>query len=747
MKEIKMINENKKIELLAPAGSMEALIAAVNNGADAVYLGGIAFSARSYANNFDRNSLVEAISFCHEKGVNVYVAMNILVFEHEMDKALEEVDFYYNNQVDALIVQDLGLFSLIRKLYPDFEVHCSTQMHIHNLNGVKFMKEKGASRVILARETPIEIIQECASTGVDIEVFSYGALCMSYSGQCMMSSILQNRSGNRGVCAQYCRLQYRLYDETDNKYIDSDEYLLSPKDLNLINKIPELIKAGVTSLKIEGRMKRSEYVGLVVSLFRKAIDSYYENIPFTLTNDDLKNLKLMFNREFTEGKVFSNEDDSFMNNFRPNHIGVPIGKVVSFNKNFVNIQLTEDLNQEDGIRILNKTEDHGLVVNKLYLNNKLVNKALKGDIVSIDKKGRVDINDLVVKTTDIKLNKEISRQNSTLNRKVNIEAKIVARVNEPLVLYVSDGVHFITKQSDILCQKPIKSSVTFEKICEQLNKTNDTPYKFISIDDEVEDIFIPLKTINELRRECLNELSVLRINKYKRNNIQQYIKANIKESFEKYTILEINNENQLNLINDKNLVFTNNKNLLKSSSNLNYLGYTINENNVSFEKEYVMANQIGDLYKPKSQLLAGYGLNATNSYTVEFLLENSCLNVCYSLELDGAKISRSENAFNDRFGFYPNTSIYVYGKRDMMITKQKIVYPKLSKKPGSINLSHSFSLEDKKKEKFNIILDDLGYSHLLEDNYFSITNNITKSNYYRFTTETKFELKNMEGKI
>ena len=194
----------KKIELLAPAGNMDALTAAVEAGCDAVYLGITNYSARAFAGNFTHEEFRKAVRYCHIRDVKVYVTMNTLLFEREMDLAMKEVDFLYHADADALLIQDFGLFHRVRVEYPDFEVHCSTQMHIHNPAGCQFMKEQGAARAVLARETPIEVIRECIKTGIEIEVFSYGALCVSYSGQCLMSEAIKNRSGNRGTCAQMC---------------------------------------------------------------------------------------------------------------------------------------------------------------------------------------------------------------------------------------------------------------------------------------------------------------------------------------------------------------------------------------------------------------------------------------------------------------------------------------------------------------------------------------------------------------
>lgn len=296
----------KKVELLAPAGSFECLQAAVQNGCNAVYLGGSMFGARAFANNFDKEEIIQAIHYAHGYGVKVYVTMNTLIYEEEMEEALAYAKFLYEENVDALIIQDLGLFDACHQLYPDFELHASTQMHIHNEAGIRLLQEAGAKRVVVPRETSIEEIKQYAKQSVDLEVFVQGALCVSYSGQCFMSAKELSRSGNRGECAQMCRMRYRLVKDEQGKqmYIDSDgAYLLSPKDLNTLSHVPDLINAGVASFKIEGRMKRPAYVALMVSYYRKAIDAYYQNKKLDIPEAN-KQMQMMFHRGFSEGHLF-----------------------------------------------------------------------------------------------------------------------------------------------------------------------------------------------------------------------------------------------------------------------------------------------------------------------------------------------------------------------------------------------------------------------------------------------------------
>ena len=247
----------KKPELLAPAGNMDAFLAAIEAGANAIYIGGYTFGARAFANNFSDDEIIKCINYAHLYGVKVYITVNTIVYEKEVDLFLNYIDFLHRNNVDAIIIQDLGMLDLVRKVYPNLELHASTQMHIHNLNGVLNLQKWGAKRVVMARETSYEKLKEIKKhTSIELEVFVHGALCVSYSGQCLMSSLIGGRSGNRGKCAGTCRQQYNLIDGNGKEY-NEDSYLLSTRDLNTLEDIGKLIELGIDSFKIEGRMKRA----------------------------------------------------------------------------------------------------------------------------------------------------------------------------------------------------------------------------------------------------------------------------------------------------------------------------------------------------------------------------------------------------------------------------------------------------------------------------------------------------------
>ena len=312
---------NKDIELLAPVGSMEALYAAVQNGANAVYLGGKVFSARQYANNFDLEELKSAVEYAHIRNVKVYITVNILIDDGEMEEALEFIKYLYEIDVDGLILQDLGMAYLIGEIFPDFHLHGSTQMTVNNLPGVQFLEKLGLSRVVLAREVPLEEIKKIhENSHIELEGFIHGALCVSYSGQCLMSSIIGGRSGNRGRCAQPCRMAYSLIDY-ESKNILSDKwgkkYLLSTRDLNTIDYIEDIINSGIISLKIEGRMKRSEYVATIVKNYRKALDSGSK----TINSSEKEDILQIFNREFTKGMMLGDFGRNFTSIERPDNRG------------------------------------------------------------------------------------------------------------------------------------------------------------------------------------------------------------------------------------------------------------------------------------------------------------------------------------------------------------------------------------------------------------------------------------------
>ena len=302
-------------EILSPAGNFECFVAAVENGADAVYVGGKKFSARKNAINFSDEELEMAVSYAHNRDCKVYVTLNTLVTDEEIPSVFEFIKYCYNIGIDALIVQDLSIVSLVREYFPDFPIHASTQMTVHSLDGVKMAEKLGFKRVVLARElSEKEIKYICDNSNIEIEVFVHGAICVSYSGQCLLSSMIGQRSGNRGNCAQPCRLPYTLCDKDGTKISKNEKYILSPKDMCLVNEIERLKKCGVKSFKIEGRMKNKEYVATATRMYSKARDGLF------VTNDDLSHLENIFSRSGFTKAYFNDEKlgKDFLNLYKSN---------------------------------------------------------------------------------------------------------------------------------------------------------------------------------------------------------------------------------------------------------------------------------------------------------------------------------------------------------------------------------------------------------------------------------------------
>ena len=354
----------KKIELLSPAGDKESFIAAINAGADAIYVGGKSFSARASAENFTDEELVEAIKLAHILNVKVYVGINIMIYENEINEVLNYIDFLYVNDVDALIVADLGLISILAKRYPNLDIHASTQLNTMSLWQIKILESYNVKRVVLARECSLSTIAYIKkNSNLEIEVFAHGALCVCYSGNCLHSSMIGKRSGNRGCCAQPCRMEYSLLE--DGRTIAAKQYLLSTKDLNLLENIDKVIELGVTSLKIEGRMKSEEYVSIVTKNYRDAIDAYYKGTKIDIEEYN-KELMKVFSRTFTKGFMFNENNSEMTNTFRPNHIGEEIGQIVEQSGNSIKIKLTESVAQKDKIAIIsNHYDDVGFYLSKI----------------------------------------------------------------------------------------------------------------------------------------------------------------------------------------------------------------------------------------------------------------------------------------------------------------------------------------------------------------------------------------------
>ncbi len=653
----------KRPELLAPAGSMESLKAAIAAGCDAVYLSGKMYGARAFANNFDNDELESAIKLCHLYGIKVYITVNTLIYEDEVESFLEYIEFIHKINVDAVIMQDLGMIDLVRKMFPNLEIHASTQAHVHNLEGTKFMEQLGLARVVLARETPIELIEEIKkNTNIELEIFVHGALCLSYSGQCLMSSLIGGRSGNRGSCAQCCRQPYDLI--KNNKKINKDKYLLSTKDLNTLYNIDKLIDIGIDSLKIEGRMKRPEYVYLIVSLYRKAIDSYIKKGRIDIKDEDIKEIKKIFNRQFTKGFIFHEDNNNFTNSYRPNHMGIDIGKVIAYENNKVTIKLSDELNIGDGIRILGN--DVGLTITNIFKNGKKVISAIKGDIVTIPIKEKVFNDSKVVKTTDIKQLNKINEL-IQIERKISVDISIKLKENKPIQLSVNDGVNTVIVESEQIIEKALKQPSSKEDILKQINKLGNTIYLVSNINIDYENnLFVPVKVLNELRRKVFNELDNKRLFVIPFVKKEYHIDIPDFDVVKKKSILI----NHLEDYEECDEVYVDNIDLYHQIDNATLKIERVLEHLPDYHQR-LLVGEIGSIYKYEN-IVTDFSLNVTNSYTVALLHSLGVDKVTLSYELNDEQIKQLVDNYHFRYNKHPNLELIIQGYEEVMISKYKL---------------------------------------------------------------------------
>lgn len=641
-----------KPEILAPVGSYEALYSAINNGADAVYFGGRSFGARAYATNFSNEEIKDIIDYCHIMDVLVYVTVNTLIKESEFNEAVEFVRFLYENNVDAIIMQDFGLIKYCKDVFVDLDIHASTQINTHTYHQALFLKSIGIKRVVLARETdPKEIKKITSIEGLEVEVFVHGALCVSYSGLCFMSSFNGGRSGNRGRCAQPCRKYYSLIDNEEN--IVDEGYLLSTKDLMTINNIKDIIDCGVTSLKIEGRMKRPEYVGLTVRSYKGAING--------LVNEEITyNLALMYNRLFTKGFINNATNSDITNTSSPNHIGVKIGEVTSSSKNYAYIKLTHDLNNQDSIRIVGDEED-AVTINGMHVNDVLVTTASKGMTVKVRTHKPVSVASSVLKTTDYVLVDEI---NKVKPKKIGIDGRIYVD-NGFLALELNDGKNKIVILSDELVSSSNNPNY-YLRFTEQINKTNDSNYYFNNLINEANGVFLQISNVNELRRRALSELDNIRKTKYTRRygKYKPYKLNSSNIDFLIYVkVRDINQLNQALELNIPNIVVDNKK----------LLEYGNGVSNIHLISPRIKRDDTIDIVEFSSYDILSQYSNVFNSYAMNFYYEKGVKNIALSIELNKLEIKDMLSSYTLRYKDTPRVTIMAYGYQEMMITKHCLI--------------------------------------------------------------------------
>lgn len=510
----------QRVELLAPAGSFESLVAAVENGADAVYLAGQHFGARKFAKNFTDEELRRGIDFAHVRGVKVFVVVNTLVFDEEFRDVVPFLALVREAGADAVIVQDLGVMKLLRDLFPDLPLHISTQATVHNSKGVRFLEDLGAERAILAREMTLkDIAQMKQKTGAELETFVHGALCYCYSGQCLMSSVIGERSGNRGACAYTCRLPYDMTAGGEKVADVRQKHVLSSKDLNQIESIPKLIEAGVTSFKIEGRMKRPEYVAVVTRAYRNAIDRHYAG-GFHITPEEHKAILAVFNREFTPGYLEGKEKWAFTSWDTDGNRGTPLGEVVEAGRGYVKVRLFDLLRVKDGISVLHmptwghevggEPEEYGFTVSQIDHLGRWVIEARAGMVVSLKGHAKASVGDKVYKTAD---HETLEAARATLEgpplRRVGVHTSVRLAAGEPILVRMRDHERGVEAEhrSGFVVQPARKAPLAEATVREQMAKMTETVFDHDRLEARVEGaVFAPLSELNEARRAAVEKL-------------------------------------------------------------------------------------------------------------------------------------------------------------------------------------------------------------------------------------------------
>lgn len=514
-----------RVEILAPAGSMECLKAAIAAGADAVYTGGALFGARAYAHNLTEEELLEAIDYVHLHGRRLYLTVNTLIKDREMEKQMYDYLLpYYRQGLDAVIVQDIGLFRFIRKHFPDLPIHASTQMTLTGVDGAKFLEKEGAQRIVTSRELSMAEVKKIADeTELEIESFVHGALCYCYSGQCLFSSFIGGRSGNRGQCAQPCRLLYRTPEAK------RPQYLLSLKDICTSELIPEMIESGIYSFKIEGRMKKPEYAAAVAFQYRKYADlylKYYEECPaeedpaayamkkYRVREEDRQMLLDLYNRGgFHTGYYHTQNGREMISLNRPNHAGVPAVKVLAKKGRNVTAKALTDLYPQDIIELpMRKGREKA----DNYTCKDAVRKGMNVQIPVFA--------DTPFKRDEIWMRTRNSTLIDTL-REEFVNGKIKERICGTFRLYPQEKATLTVKCRDAeitvageKAQEALSQPMSRERIEKQLRKTGNTEFEFSFLKAEIgEKVFLPMQSLNELRREALETLEKVICEKYRRS--------------------------------------------------------------------------------------------------------------------------------------------------------------------------------------------------------------------------------------
>lgn len=738
------------MELLAPAGNWDAFLAAMKNGADAVYLGGKSYSARQSAENFDQEQIARAVEYAHLRDKKVYLTVNTLLDNSEFAGAL---DYLYDLQklhVDAVIVQDIGLVAASQKLLPELRLHASTQMTIHNSEGVAFGRDQGFKRIVLARELSagdIRIIRDEVDN-IELEVFVHGALCYCYSGQCLFSSMVGGRSGNRGHCAQPCRLAYELNRPSGKVSLDPEragKYLLSPADLCLIDYLSELRDAGVSSLKIEGRMKRPEYVAVVTRAYREALDLMEDGGQRPLPEVKNKLLKI-FNRRFSSGYFIPAQAD-FLSTRRPNNRGVFAGRVVAQNNGLLTtIKLNERVQSGDGLVVwIGRGKNPVLLLKDIYIENQVSSEAQPGELITVQMEERVFPGDRVFKTHDEQVLQEAQQSIREEDaHKLPVDAEVYLQLGQPLKLILRDEKgNQAEAETANAAQLALNHALDETVLRDKLGRLGNTPFVLRNMILKGEkNLMLPFSELNELRRQAAELLIDKRLQadrqvissqsdyyhrrrallasiKKEKNNHLPLLSVAV-SSLEQAQIALQNGADRVllgleGLGSGKRPSKSQIQNLLSRQKDLadrvipvlpriqlpgDHHPY---RDILSAGFRNLMVGNWGDLnwgLRQDVNLLADYSLNIFNGYAVQFLLESGLDSVCLSPELNFRQLQNWPD--------FAEVELLVHGQLQLMESQHCMLASTLGEEVGNCQAPcrrDHFYLQDEKAFQFPVATD------------------------------------------
>ena len=655
-----------KYEILSPSGDFDSLKAAINSGAQAVYLGLSNFNARRKASNFNESNIKEAIRLAHLHGVKVYITLNTIVKDEEYDSLIETIKVAIDAKCDAFIVQDLGVAKVLKENFKNVSMHASTQMGCNNLYSAKVLESLGFERVTLARETRLEdikLIKE--NTNLEIEYFIQGALCISYSGNCYLSVFENGDSGNRGRCRQLCRFEY-----TNN---NDKKYYLSARDQSLIKNIKELMGAGVTSFKIEGRMRHPGYVATMTSIYNKVIGSIINNTELDI-NSSIESLKESYSRgDYLYSSYLYGVPNDVINSEFQNHRGIRIGNVISISR-FKNIyeilvESNHPLNEGDGLKFIK--------------NNKEIASIGVGNVNKVkDFRYKIYSTRFIEPKSEIYLILNSKKENELLSYKsrIGVDVYIYAHINEPLSITIKTPLVSVKKTSDIVLSKAESRPITKEDIKNSIDRFNDTEFYMSFIEYDIEDVFIPKSVINEVRRSAISSLSESIISYNEKSNNELFITSSLDKTYIPFTYkknIVIFSDKEIDYIkpnNDYLYIYSPNvfnydsiSDTFNSLINKGIKNIGLNQPLISLTKDLYVIDKLYNTYKDmvllgnnlssiyyslnSKNVIVSNNLNSISSYSLMSYRELNVLNVVSSIESSRKYLNSNEDIYSYTIGY------------------------------------------------------------------------------------------------